>query len=704
MKQQTPSVAILVFVLILVSGFANNQTLTGYDTRSHVAKVFFLLYSIQRLNFTGWSWFWYCGAPIFDTYSPLFYIVAAAFSLPFGGNALLGTKVAIIVSFLLSAVLMYQLCLSLTKNRACSIIGAFCYTAAPSHFLFLTDFGSLTYSFAYIFLPLIFLYLEKALQHCFKKSVVAGFGFALLVLSNWPTAYGLSILLVAYLAFRLLLFPERKEAFRILMIVGAIGIGCSAIWWVPYLSYSAFLPLLAAPSRLVESLTLTDILTPNFTDHWRGYIGNFILIPGLLAAAMARRRIPVLYTLLALVSILLTIGGKSDIYYLLPFISAMQSSKRFVIFDVFFLSILTAFFWSELQGKLHGVPRYSMFLGKTRTLLSASVIVALLIGSSILGVPIRDFGRMTGYYPVEISAGEFDAMRFLAGQPGFFRVMSYDRWHSWFPMYCSKGSVDGWYDQAFPKIMREYTFHVYYASKGVDLNQKPLSILGVRYVLTYYGYNDEGRAALKMYNSSVFSPPIYMNSEIAIFENPAWRLIWVAGTAYMIEENDEKREADIFYNLTTDAQYDPQAVVILRGKVANNLTGVPAKTYSSGMNLEGEKVGYQVLRSSFEETRIEVTVKVDRSCFVYFSSSYFPGWTAKVNSKPWKLLIGEPNFLCVYLPKSGTYLIQLSYGIGSLKIYPAFTSTILVFLLVVAYFCYSTQRSSRSRIKKRSEE
>ena len=161
----------------------------------------------------------------------------------------------------------------------------------------------------------------------------------------------------------------------------------------------------------------------------------------------------------------------------------MQYPRRFLIFDVFLLCVLAAIFFSAIPYAIPHVLRIWCFRVHVRP------IVCILLASSLLGLTLgsslpQKIGHFEPFRSYVGSVEEVEAFEFIRNEQGFFRIMSYNRYHAWFPIYTGKGSVDGWYDQAFPLVARRFTFHLYYRTyRGVDCNVNAYDLLGMRYIL-----------------------------------------------------------------------------------------------------------------------------------------------------------------------------------------------------------------------------
>ena len=175
---------------------------------------------------------------------------------------------------------------------------------------------------------------------------------------------------------------------------------------------------------------------------------------------------------------------------------------------------------------------------------------------------------------------------------------------------------------------------------------------------------------------------VFENEEVAIFEVPDSRLIWVAGKSAYIEANNELEEAWKFYGIVTSPLYDPEELIVLRSNRYNNFNNLTVEPYSP--DISGRRIGYEISSFDFNEVKIEVEIRVDEPAFVYFSARYYEGWTALVNGDPAQILIAEPDFMSVYLPTAGNFGIKLEYKPTYVKIL-SLIPTILALIIIIAY-------------------
>ena len=602
----------------------------GYDASSHVAKTAFLMYSFAHGNFLGWSQFWYSGFQLFYTYSPLTYVLAGGLGWPFG-SAMLGMKMLILLSFILSGLSAFSLARDFGIAPNGSLVAALLYSLASSHILIIFYTGSLTYSLAFALAPFLLLSGRIALRdQTLKTTVYFGAMIALLILSNATTVYVLSFPLLAYF---LISIPRSKAFKSVLVIVASstIGLLLSGFWLIPYLNIdlSGQLNLLTKSATGAYSSSNVihwySLFLPNLGNANAGDLGWILLLPALASIAFLRRREEFALLGAVVVSILLTIGATlTPLFYKIPLVLALQDAWRFEIADVLFTAPLAAlFFWRSFQ-------HFSLdeALAQNSRKIAAVSLVLLFV---LILVAAPSISKIPSYFQTSGASsnpGQQEAFDFLASQPGFFRVMVVDRYYESFPEFTLKGSIDGWYDQATTQAYRNFTYNIYFCGAS-DRTLGGLQLLGARYVMIDYGYGGDATGELQAFNSSgsVFGPPVFENAEVDIYQVPGSHLVYVSESMPNTE-----------FNLSQDVDCNEPIP-----------TAPPTQA------------NYSLSQLSWGETRISFDVDVNQSSYVLISNSYSTGWVAKDNGSSVPILPSPPGLAVIHV-SPGLHRIVLLYS------------------------------------------
>ena len=197
------------------------------------------------------------GYPIFNFYAPLAYYVGGFFTL-LGFDALIATKIMMLVGIILAGIFMYLLAREFWGELG-GIVSSLFYIYAPYHALDIYVRGDVAEVWAYGLIPLMFFGFYKLYQqlsikndlppiisnfkfqisnfYVWKWVVVGSLGYAGVILSHNLTAMMVTpfitivILLYCFIAYR------NKKLFIIYCLVFTIllGLMLSAFYWIPAL-------------------------------------------------------------------------------------------------------------------------------------------------------------------------------------------------------------------------------------------------------------------------------------------------------------------------------------------------------------------------------------------------------------------------------------------------------------------------------------
>ena len=122
-------------------------------------------------------------------------------------------------------------------NKYVSFIAALFYGLAPYHFLDLYVRGDLGEILGFVFIPLVFLFIDQIIEHpAADKIVFGGISFALLILAH----NGLALIFTPVILLYALLFSKNNDEFINLVRLFILGFGISAFFWLPALYDARF--------------------------------------------------------------------------------------------------------------------------------------------------------------------------------------------------------------------------------------------------------------------------------------------------------------------------------------------------------------------------------------------------------------------------------------------------------------------------------
>ena len=191
------------------------------------------------------------GYPIFNFYAPLAYYAGAVFML-LGFDALIATKIMMVLGIVLAGIFMYLLARKFFGELGGVVSGLF-YIYAPYHAVDIYVRGDVAEFWAYAFIPLAFLGFYR------KNLLLGAIGFSGLILSHNLTAMMVTPFLLILILLNIF-FSSRGEKLKVAyrsLLAQFFGLALSAFYWIP---------------ALVE-MKYTNVLSQigggaNFRDHF----------------------------------------------------------------------------------------------------------------------------------------------------------------------------------------------------------------------------------------------------------------------------------------------------------------------------------------------------------------------------------------------------------------------------------------------------
>lgn len=177
------------------------------------------------------------GYPIFNIYAPLVYFLGEVFHL-LGFNFVDSVKIVFGLGFILSGLAMY-LYVSHIFGRPAGVLAGTAYVYVPYHLVDVYVRGALAESSAFVLFPLALWALHRLVEENSAKFIaVSGISLALLILTH----NGIALIYIPVLALYSFVFVLIKTRLRLretlfallpVAIAGLLGLGLSAIFWLP---------------------------------------------------------------------------------------------------------------------------------------------------------------------------------------------------------------------------------------------------------------------------------------------------------------------------------------------------------------------------------------------------------------------------------------------------------------------------------------
>ena len=313
------------------------------------------------------------GYPIYNFYAPLAYYIGALFNLV-GFNALLATKLMMILGVLLSGVFMYFLAREFWGEIG-GVISALFYVYAPYHAVDIYVRGAVAEFWAMAFLPLAFLAIYKIFE-CKRTPEVSGghprrliswlilgtLSFAAVILSHNLTAM-MAIPFIFLLILAMIIFSKNKKLLitNYLLLI-TFTLSFSAFYWLPALAEMKVTKVfgqIGGEADFRDHFVLLDQLwaspwgfggsAPGRFDGMSFMIGKLHLILAVFSVFTSfffwrRKKIQSLATLFAacclLLAVFFTNRLSQSIWELIPPLAFVQYPWRFLVFASFAVSFM----------------------------------------------------------------------------------------------------------------------------------------------------------------------------------------------------------------------------------------------------------------------------------------------------------------------------------------------------------------------------
>ena len=480
-----PTAGIVILIILIVSYFSLNFLtegyLVGWDSMSHVFKTWFTIESLLGRSNFDWCEYWYQGSPIMPMYAPLFYILSALVAIVTRLNALEASKWLVFISYPLSSLSFYYY----TRKKSCdlaSFSGAILYGLIPWHFTYVTILGNPTYSLCFIFMPPLFKYMRGKNE---ADIIYSAISLSLVTLSHQGTGFLLVYFLVWFSFLKGITASDVKKSMKKMLYMLGISAGFLSFFWIPYLYYS----FVSSSFKVPFELKYESILQIFQKDHFM-YLGLPLAVLLLLTTMIVLLSVDhegIVYTVMTYLSLIITVGYTNPkIQLLYPFTRLLGGGYRFNIVSSFTFSMLLYSAIDEMPNifeKIHN--KFHIKTNIKGTQLTVPIIFLVAILSITTALNISDFSNMP------IPEDHHAIYSIIMNDPNQGRVWWLPRGavQTSIPIFTSRSTPDGWYDQAAPQNVYDvihdladskiYTDPEYFVSK--------LSALSVRFLIVPNG-------------------------------------------------------------------------------------------------------------------------------------------------------------------------------------------------------------------------
>ena len=284
------------------------------------------------------------GSPLFIFFYPLPGYMASIIHL-FGFELETVFKILIYLSFILGPVFLFVWLRRYSKDEV-AFISSVIYSLLPYRFLDVYVRGDIAELISFVFIPLIFLFIDKSRKE--KKIfpiILGGLAYALLILSHNGIAAIFSPVFLSYA----LVFSKKPKDFILLLNIFVIGLLLSAFFWFPSVIEGKF---------VYTKLFVEDLYKENFVPFWKLFYSNwgfgpdinlkdglspqigilygaipFLILPFL--TRVPRRKEIIFWFLVFMFAVLMTTSLSKSLWEVIPIIKLMGYPWRFTALSGF---------------------------------------------------------------------------------------------------------------------------------------------------------------------------------------------------------------------------------------------------------------------------------------------------------------------------------------------------------------------------------
>ncbi|MFA5021896.1 MAG: YfhO family protein [Patescibacteria group bacterium] len=626
--------------------------------------------------------------------------------LPFG----LAVNLSLVINFFLAGLFIYIYCRFLKISRFGSIFAAVAFSFSG---FFVFRLKHLNLVNAAIWLPLIFYLIEKYFVSKRKSLILIALSFVFTIqfFAGHPQILYISLISAVFYFYLKAIFVFNFKINYLItkliwpwIIIGLILFGLAAIQLLPTLFYSAssgrslamsytditgfpFLPAnilyFVAPYFLGNPAFGTyPFDTHIFGIFWENniYFGLSALLLALVAifSLVAKKKEVRFLVILFLFSGLFILGDSNPIFIilwqLLPGLQMFRFPQRFFLLALFCLTVLAGFGFDFIFEKIN-----QWFL-KTGRIIKSKILFNTLLPLTLILILAVDLFVVSFNYLGALDYGKYfspsQSAQFLQQDPDKFRIYSFDWPNTWSSIYQVSG---GWQNNlSLFNSGRELippNLNVFWnlasaqdrASLEGGMLPKAAQQLGNRLMLeTWLGKNNNGNKiivsdqALKIFGlenvkyflsfkeldnqnlilakeiKNDFLPPlkIYQNKYFLPF-------------AFGVFKTKSILADDQAMNYLFDPNFDPAQEIVLAAAKAD----LPSTV---------EKPQGQVKIIKQLGNQIVFQVNFSQPGYLFVSQNFVPGWQAKIDNQPTKIIRANQVFSAVLVP-AGNYQITFAF-------------------------------------------
>jgi len=325
------------------------------DSIYHVFSSWFISESLWCLKPTLWTNFIWAGFPYGRIHGFLFSYLVAGFKA-MTGDLFFSLKLTLAALHVLSGFFMYRLLQRLLKIKVAAFIGAVAYLLTYFRYHWILNMGRMRYEFFLMAFPLIWYFAERFAWTQGKKYFlcIALLFSSLILVQPGPYALHAFCFFLAFAGLDGLLGPCSTKN-KIKVFFGLLGACLFSLLFTVWITIPNMIMYPGNVTRLFQHImplpppswsSLFEWTTNPKPNHYASYVGVSIFmlsIVGIFWSIVRRNIRGIAFSILYVFSLFLVFGSHCKLYSYIPFVYAQPGPGYFLLFSVFFLSIMSGY-------------------------------------------------------------------------------------------------------------------------------------------------------------------------------------------------------------------------------------------------------------------------------------------------------------------------------------------------------------------------
>jgi len=368
-----PALNVLVLLLLtcitlfLGHGILHKGFMLYMDGIVHCPQTEMVRYSLSKGIFPPyWSNHWFCGFPLLQFYSPIYFYVTGVIAW-LQGSVWFATKAFLFIGFVLSAFGMYLFCRQFTGNTMAGIIAGVAFSLNPSNFNLIMRWLRTTHIAVFIMMPLLWYFFERFYRgkdNLGRAVFYLGTCMGIFVLFQQTYALFCTFIFMTYVVLHVVrIHPFKVQGIIVVLIglAGMLALLISLFFTLPFVVEGKYTMILsemtykglASFAAQPDHTLLSTLDRASFLKFQRvSYLGITPMVMGIIGCilflAINRSRRSIVFAIMLALGFFLVYGYETGVYSHIPFIYSQVEIMRLIIYLIFFLAFFIAVGYAEI--------------------------------------------------------------------------------------------------------------------------------------------------------------------------------------------------------------------------------------------------------------------------------------------------------------------------------------------------------------------